>query len=94
MRGTNPNSIKNLKPFKKGESGNPGGRSKSFTNIKDELKNIGDEVVYFESIDDIIDGTGATSKTKRQLVLRAIWSNAIDGDFKAIELLERLGCLD
>ena len=94
MRGTNPNSLKNLKPYKKGQSGNPSGRPKAFIQLTKDLRKIGDEEVYFENIDDIINGTDASSKTKRELVLRAIWSNAIDGDFKAIELLERLGCLN
>ena len=38
MRGKHPNSQANLKPFEKGESGNPSGRTKAFSGIKDELK--------------------------------------------------------
>ena len=38
MRGKHPNSQKNLKPFGKGESGNPSGRTKSFSGLKDDLK--------------------------------------------------------
>ena len=33
-QGKNPESLKNLKPFQKGESGNPGGRPKEVRKIE------------------------------------------------------------
>ena len=38
MRGKHPNSQANLQPFEKGQSGNPSGRTKAYSGIKDELK--------------------------------------------------------
>jgi len=83
MRGTHPNSQKNLKKFKEGESGNPSGRAKAFTGIKEELKE------YVNQKHNIW-----VSSTHRDLVIKQIVEKAEDGDWKAIELLERLGCLE
>ena len=41
-KGKHPNSLKNLKPFKEGESGNPSGRAKAFAKLKDDLKALAD----------------------------------------------------
>ena len=43
--GKHPNSIKNLKPYKKGETGNPGGRQTKYAKLKrhsinGEMKNV------------------------------------------------------
>ena len=83
MRGQHPNSQDNLKPFKKGESGNPSGRTKAFNGIKEELKEYVNKKdnVYYEL-------------THRQLIVEGIVEKAVDGDWKAIDLLEKLGCLD
>ena len=83
MRGKHPNSKKNLKPYEKGESGNPSGRMKSFSGIKDELnKQVNKKHdVYYEN-------------THKELIIEEIVSMAVNGDWKAIELLERLGCLE
>jgi hypothetical protein len=90
MRGTHPNSQKNLKKFKEGESGNPSGRGKSFTKMKDALKELADEEVETNQIGwDLI-----CNAPRKELVHRAIWDKAQDGDKWAIALLERLGCLD
>ena len=82
MRGKHPNSKKNLKPYEKGESGNPSGRMKSFSGIKDELKE------YVHKPDFI------SNETPRESIVERIVYMAKFGDWKAIELLERLGCLD
>ena len=37
--GKHPNSIKNLKPYKKGETGNPGGRPTKYAKLKKALIN-------------------------------------------------------
>ena len=90
MRGQHPNSQKNLKKFKEGESGNPSGRAKSFNKMKDALKKLADEQA--ESDDGIWHTTH--SETRKELVHIAIWDKAQDGDKWAIQLLERLDCLD
>ena len=46
MRGKHPNSQDNLKPFKKGESGNPSGRTKAFSGLKDDLKILVNETDF------------------------------------------------
>ena len=84
MRGKHPNSKDNLKPFKKGESGNPSGRMKAFHGIKDELKAHIDDEDYFS-----IEG-----KTNRTVIVQEIVGMAKNGEWRAIELLEKLGCLD
>ena len=83
MRGQHPNSQKNLKKFKKGQSGNPSGRVKSFNGIKDDLH---DKVNSLHPIN--------FEQTYRELIIEAIVNNALDGDWKAIELIEKLGCLE
>ena len=88
MRGQHPNSQKNLKKFKEGESGNPSGRAKAFSKLKAQLKALGKED-YFRSQFDV-----NPQGTRRELVHAAIWYKAQDGDKWAILLLERLGCLD
>ena len=82
MRGTHPNSKNNLKKFKEGQSGNPSGRAKSFTGLKKDLRKLIREKEFMG--DD----------THRQLIIERIVWMAEQGDWKAIELLERLGCLD
>jgi len=84
MRGQHPNSKKNLKKFKKGQSGNPSGRLKSFNGIKDDLKAKANTIHPLN-----LDGL-----TYKELIIEGILDNAIDGDWKAIELIEKLGCLD
>ena len=83
MRGKHQNSQDNLKPFKKGESGNPSGRMKAYASIKKELKKYVNEThhIYYKY-------------THRDIIVHGIVDKAEDGDWKAIELLERLGCLD
>ena len=84
MRGQHPNSQKNLKKFEKGQSGNPSGRLKSFSGIKDDLKAKAN-TIHPLNLDRL---------TYKELIIEGILDNAIDGDWKAIELIEKLGCLD
>ena len=44
-RGKHPNSIKNLKPFPKGISGNPMGKPHKYKKLADALAQIGDEEI-------------------------------------------------
>lgn len=83
MRGEHQNSQVNLKPYKKGESGNPSGRMKAFGGIKDELK------VYVNAKDYC-----SIDLTNRDIIVQEIVGMAKNGDWRAIELLEKLGCLD
>ena len=88
LRGEHPNSLKNLKPFKEGESGNPSGRAKAFAKLKDDLKALADVNVYDDTWNSTVLGT------RRELVLKGIWDKAQDGKLEFIMILERLGCLD
>ena len=81
-RGKHPNSQANLQPFEKGVSGNPSGRPKSFSGIQYELKE------YINSSEFPMD------ETHRQNIIERIVSMAECGDKWAINLIERLGCLD
>ena len=51
MRGQHPNSQKNLKKFKEGESGNPSGRAKAFSKLKAQLKALGKENYFVKGGD-------------------------------------------
>jgi len=82
MRGKHPNSQDNLKPFEKGVSGNPSGRAKAFNGLKDDLKILVNETDFMGE------------DTHREKIIERIVYMAEIGDWKAIELLERLGCLD
>ena len=44
-RGEHPNSQSNLTPFEKGVSGNPLGRPQRFSQLRDVLNEIGDEII-------------------------------------------------
>lgn len=78
-----PNSLKNLKPFKPGESGNPDGRevgSKNFTSLVRDM------------LDQIADGKGEDGKpftsTYKQLLVKRILEKAINkGDVRMIEIV-------
>jgi len=70
----NPNWEKNLRPhwFKKGESGNPGGRPKNIPEIKKLLAEVlGEE-----------DGLNMALE-----ILKVIRKKALDGDIRAAEVL-------
>jgi hypothetical protein len=68
-REINPRSLKNLKPFRKGESGNPAGRPKSITlseALRVELARLNpktkDEQTYAETIAKLMVKAAATGK--------------------------------
>tara|TARA_A100001011_G_scaffold212414_2_gene220643 strand:+ start:3241 stop:3615 length:375 start_codon:yes stop_codon:yes gene_type:complete len=88
--GKHPNSIANLKPYKKGESGNPGGRPQKYRELARALskwKNV--ELGY-----DYWDMPPDSCTTLKDQVHWRIWQKATHGDNKCIEILARLGCLD
>ena len=83
--GKHPNSLKNLKPYAKGISGNLGGSRPKYEKLKAELSRLGDEITndYYDKL----------QGTRRQHVLLRIWEDAVKGDMKKIQLLAWLGCL-
>ena len=86
-RGKHPNSLKNLTPFQKGVSGNLGGRPYKYKELAESLNKIGDEV-------ELDWREKSKGYTNREGVIKKIWSKALDGDIKFIQLLAYLGCLD
>ena len=87
--GKHPNSLKNLKPYPRGISGNTMGSVKKFERLAMALDKIGDEV------EDDCYPKEHRGMTMRERVLRRIWQDAIrHGDLKKIQLLAHLGCLD
>ena len=93
-RGEHPNSLKNLKPFPKGVSGNPLGRPHKYHKLADALLALADNKVTKQEWDGHGYVTIETGVTWREDVLKTIWSHARRGDIKFIQLLAYLGCLD
>jgi len=87
--GKHPNSIKALEQyqFRKGECGNPLGSRPTYKNLKKELKKLGEEETY-----DWLEEKNLG--TRKSQVLKRIWTDAIKGDIKKIQLLIYLKCLD
>ena len=87
-RGKHPNSLKAIQKhqYPKGVSGNTLGTPKTFDGLGKALKKMQDEVVTNWRDEEI--------GKRRELVLERIWRDAQDGDFKKIQLLAWLGCLD
>ena len=88
--GKHPNSIKNLKPYEKGESGNPGGRPLKFAKMKKALDRWGKEELGY----DYWDSPPSDAVTMKDQVHWRIWHKAVHGDNRCIEILAQLGCLD
>ena len=86
--GKHPNTLKSLKKnqFPKGVSGNVMGRPLNLSALKKSLQKRADEEVY--NYRDELQGT------RKELVIERIWRDAQNGDWKKIQLLCVLGCLD
>ena len=83
-------SLANLKPYKKGVSGNPGGRPEKFRELAkalNKLKNVKLDYDYWDMPPD-------NCQTLKDQVHWRIWQKARQGDNNCIEILARLGCLD
>ena len=88
-RGEHPNSLKAISKhqFQKGISGNVFGRKPNYTKLGEALSKLGDEETF--------DYGDKSQGTRREQLLKKIWSDAIRyGDWKKIQLLAWLGCLD
>ena len=79
-----------LKPFKKGESGNPGGRSSKYIKLKKALDRWGNEEIPY----DFWDMPPDEATTMKEQVLYKIWDRARHGNLRCMEILAQLGCLD
>ena len=86
--GYHPNSLKALKKYQypRGVSGNVLGKKPTFESLGKALKKIGEE----ETLNFHKESLG----TRKKQVLERIWYDAMRGDFKKIQLLAWLGCLD
>ena len=84
--GTHPNSLKNLKQFPKGVTGNVMGRPLKYENLRKILAELGDQETF--------DYYDKSQGTRREQVIHTIWKKAIKGDMKFIQLLAWLGALD
>ena len=93
-RGFHPNSLKNLKPFPKGVSGNPLGKPHKYTKLAEALSKLGCKQILIEKWNGSKYERIKTDKTNREAVLEMIWSKARAGDVKFIQLLAYIGCLD
>jgi hypothetical protein len=93
-RGEHPNSLKNLKPFPKGVSGNPLGKPYKYTKLAESLSKLGTKKIIEEKWNGSKYERIKTDKTNRDVVLERIWSEARVGNIKYVQLLAYLGCLD
>ena len=86
--GKHPNSQKALKKhqYPKGVSGNVLGRKPTFEVLGKHLQKLGEEVTYNYHKE--------SQGSRKEQVLKRIWFDAIRGDWRKIQLLAWLGCLD
>ena len=94
IRGEHPNSLKNLKHFPKGTSGNPLGRPHKYTKLAESLSKLGNKKVIIEKWNGRQYERVKTDKTNKDVVLDTIWAKAKSGDIKYVQFLAYLGCLD
>jgi len=79
-------NSKNLKPFKKGQSGNPHGRPRKDRSITQALRELGTQIA-----DITVGGKKNTTKTFDELVALGMHLKAIKGDASmAREIIDRL----
>ena len=81
-QGSHPNSLKNLKPFPKGVSGNPLGKPQKYTKLAESLSKLGSKKVIIEKWNGAKYERVKTDKTNRDVVLDTIWSKARSGDIR------------
>ena len=86
-RGQNPASQANLKPFEKGVSGNPGGRSQKNESFIEALREYGrrDYIDHWDIVND---------HSNAEELVRNIWEEANNNNYQAIRLLLDLGVVD
>ena len=95
-RGKHPSSLKNLKKWNSGQSGNPGGRPTKFGKLVNSLlkyANKKDKKYVFDSVEQdylLVEN----ELTYREEVIESIWKQARMGSLKHIELLTKLGCME
>ena len=85
-RGENPNSRANLKHWKKGESGNPSGRSTKYQKVGKTLNKVLDEPFNY-----IYENDGIS---RRERILSRFVEKAEDGSLSHFQFLAELGCFD
>ena len=104
-RGKHPNSLKAIEQhqFKKGESGNLGGRPKKYEKLSISLAKVRERVITeMRELPDVLDELEPFKKkyeeielgTNKDLVIDKIWELARNGDKQMIHLLAELGLLD
>ena len=103
QQGKHPNSLKALKEhqFKAGSSGNPTGAKPSYKKLKKILQEIGEEQVSVVVPPDVGSDVYLFDKitrkdigTRKEVVLRKIWTDAQAGDMQKIQLLIYLNIFD
>ena len=84
--GQHPNSLKNLKKWEKGKSGNPIGRPLKYQKLKEALQKLGNEITndYYDK----------PLGTRKEQLLKRIWELAIRGDIQMVKILLYLGIFD
>ena len=101
----NPNSLKNLKPFVRGVSGNPSGSKKIPDELVGYLKKLGDNhIIKTKEVltggkdefgqDAFILEEYDSEKTWRYAVIEKIWDKAREGHLEYMKMLAFLGCLN
>ena len=94
-RGKHPNSQEALKPtqYKKGETGNAGGRPQ-LKEFAKKLSKYGNEKIIMDSLDADLWNNGVTDLgTNKEIVISKIWELARAWDKDMIKLLVNLDCL-